>query len=127
MRIENHKENLLYGAIGFRSCVAELGLTPGVYQCKIKVKSGALALKHYSYDLQVGSWCNPPEEGEKEIRVQEGEDRIITLHCCIHDGQADEVCISNESWTKKVIFHIDIFTVEKEKKILQENAIRLVS
>ena len=127
MRIENHKDNLLYGAIGFKSCVAALGLTPGVYQCKIKVKSGVLTLKHYSYNLQVGSWCNPPEEGAEEIRIHEGEERIVTLHCSIHDGQSDEIFISNESWIRKVMFHIDIASVKKEKETFRENAMRQIA
>ena len=127
MKIENHKDNLLYGAIGFKNCVAELGLMRGVYQCKIKVNRGVLTLKHYSYDLQIGSWCNPPKDGEEIIRIQEGESRIVTIHCDINDGQPDEIIIANDSWTKKATFHIDIDTVFEKKESFREKTMQQVA
>lgn len=129
MRIENHKDHLLFGALGIRRSVARLDLQPGVYQCKIQVKTGILTLRHYSYDLQIGAWCSRPEDGDEAIRIQEGESRIVTIHCGVHDGQADEICISNESWVKKVSFHIDLdeacekeAAYEKEKSYKKENS-----
>ncbi|MGN0356109.1 MAG: hypothetical protein ACI4EI_13700 [Muricoprocola sp.] len=115
MTIKNNIQNHLYPAFGFKNCAAELPVEEGDYACTIKVLCGKVGLRHYAYDLQTGCWDQLPEKDVECLNLNEGESRSFVFHCGVHDGQPDELYLSNLSALKGADF------ICKWEKISQKN------
>lgn len=104
MTIKNNIQNHLYPAFGFKNCAAELPVEEGDYACTIKVLCGKVSFRHYAYDLQTGCWDQIPDKDAVCLNIHEGESRSFVFHCAVHDGQLDELYLSNLSSLKGADF-----------------------
>lgn len=93
-------------------CV-DLPNVPGMNTYRFRVHSGDIEIRHYSYDGIVGSWCLPPESGDKEmILLHSGDEAKITIDSRIHDYCQDLIYVTNNHYSRSADFSYEV--MEKE-------------
>lgn len=105
MTLDNHTTMRLKPVLSLFHYCCSFPTQEGDYDCEIYAEHGNIRFQHKSYNLQTGCWDqNPDGQEPDELVIHEGERKKFHFCCRVHDGQKDEILVSNASFLKPADF-----------------------